>query len=738
MDGYGAAAFMSLYNRQNRHDAAKEEMTTLMMMDQQLSREKLEKEQAQLKDAAYMNEISVFADKLLGPDRDKINAKAKMLQARMREQISTYGGDMQKFFENGGHTAMNDYRNSLIMSPEVTTYMKNKENADMLLKIQFAGKGAQIHPKDFESLQNYYKNGGGEITYTGMLNEIKMPDPEAYPFGQAIPAKDILDSNRVAIYGNYKMYFPDKPEPKEEDLLAFTELYYKGVGKNYQREFALKQEANRQREAELRIMSDLTQKRWELDAAAGKKGGGYKTVTNPDGSTSIVPTNTTGEPNNPADSGYTHTVTASWMQANATRGAAQTTVKEYMESTPDQGNADVNEYLEKLPMTEWALDLALAEDQIFFDIAGAEVSSNNPISRLLANKYALANAYRIKGAEVHKKAIAQWALGEDVKMQGDLITSFNITDDMYLPAGVQVKDNDQPIDKKFYNGTYQIDGIAVGATVTNKKGGTSLLVQQVDKNGVPKETTEQMLERYTDKNNPDARNVNGNNLIIKMSYVGPSTNEKGEAITQDNDEDNPTGAVFYKVIPMNSVSMNKLGNLMGASNDLSKQDIDMNNQTQNVNYKTKLNEQEVEQLKESWDFINANGHDVFSPIVPEVQLISPNGMYDKETSDLVKSYYVASVANMGVKLDSKNTVPLMNVIMADDSHKFTNRLNEYKAEGLDVLALIKSGKSAINVIDEMLRHEQSLATKSDPNDFNIGFTQSWKNNLLYAQKYNSN
>ena len=38
----------------------------------------------------------------LGPDRDKINEKAKFLQARMKEKISYYGGDMQKFFADGG------------------------------------------------------------------------------------------------------------------------------------------------------------------------------------------------------------------------------------------------------------------------------------------------------------------------------------------------------------------------------------------------------------------------------------------------------------------------------------------------------------------------------------------------------------------------------------------------------------------------------------------------------------
>ena len=97
-------ALQGLYGRQNRVDQSKEELASLQAFKQEKLQDKAVKEADQLKQIKYQEEISKFADTLLGPDRDKINEKAKFLQGRIKEQIASYGGDMGKFFENGGHT----------------------------------------------------------------------------------------------------------------------------------------------------------------------------------------------------------------------------------------------------------------------------------------------------------------------------------------------------------------------------------------------------------------------------------------------------------------------------------------------------------------------------------------------------------------------------------------------------------------------------------------------------------
>ena len=99
MSDWGIAiGLQGLYGKSNYIERNRTEMATLSAMGAEKERGDAMKEQAQLKEQAYMEEISKFSDTLLGPDRDKINEKAKFLQARMKEKISYYGGDMQEFF----------------------------------------------------------------------------------------------------------------------------------------------------------------------------------------------------------------------------------------------------------------------------------------------------------------------------------------------------------------------------------------------------------------------------------------------------------------------------------------------------------------------------------------------------------------------------------------------------------------------------------------------------------------
>ena len=77
MDWAIGKGYSALFDSNRKKESAKEELGMLSVMQAQLDKEKQEKEQDQLKEQAYMEQISKFSDTLLAPDRDKINAKAK-------------------------------------------------------------------------------------------------------------------------------------------------------------------------------------------------------------------------------------------------------------------------------------------------------------------------------------------------------------------------------------------------------------------------------------------------------------------------------------------------------------------------------------------------------------------------------------------------------------------------------------------------------------------------------------
>ena len=210
--------YSNLMDSTNKRESAKNELGTLQMLDQQMKSDRQEKETNDLKEQAYYEQISKFSDTLLGPDKKRINEKAGALAAIVREQIKSNGGDMGKFFANGGHRILGEYKSALTNSDEAIDFQENKKNMDKLVEMQMKGFGHKISARDLANLDAYQRDGKGKVTYSGMYNDIDIPDPERFAKGEKISARMILaeKQNRTKYIGNYKLDFPDATFPPAE------------------------------------------------------------------------------------------------------------------------------------------------------------------------------------------------------------------------------------------------------------------------------------------------------------------------------------------------------------------------------------------------------------------------------------------------------------------------------------------------------------------------------------------
>lgn len=270
--------YLGLYNTTNKRESAKDELNVLQVLDQQMRQDKADKEAAQLKEQAYQDQISKFADQLLAGDRNRINKKAKEMSSMIREHIKMYGGNMQKFFENGGHRIMSEYRNGVINSEEASQYIDNKKNMERILDMQSKGFGHLINPIDMYNLNQYHKNGEGKITFTGALNEIEMLPPESVEWGEEITADKILSykNNYTKFLGNYKLTYPNAPDPTYEDLKQFVQNSHSDIlGTNWQKPLAEKKEAFEQqanvRDYDWRVNSFNAEQKFKRDQAQAEQ-----------------------------------------------------------------------------------------------------------------------------------------------------------------------------------------------------------------------------------------------------------------------------------------------------------------------------------------------------------------------------------------------------------------------------------------------------------------------------------
>ena len=703
MSDYGVGlAFGGLFARQGNHDRAKEELVTLQSFKAEKEKDELMDQQAQMQKAAYDKQVSDFSDKLLGPDRDRINAKAKMLQARVRDEIRTYGGDMSKFMANGGHMILNDYKNSLVTSEESTVYLENKTNMDRLVAIQMSGKGHLINQNDLFTMKEYNKNKNGKISYTGMLNEIEMPDASLYDYNSEIPTEDILDKNHVAIYGNYVITHPENPEPSKQDLLAFTKLHYGGKGANWQRQVAIEKEKNDHALGMEKLRVDALEAYYK-SLNAGKK---TKTVKDVNGNDVEVYDDGYVEP---GEKNYTHLITGETFKAVNSRGLKQTDYDGFINGS-DLGQNDIaNSNLEDIPASELvAADLALSEEKLFgegTDIRqdGKKGSFSHKLSSWVNNKYALAGAKRIKGLEPHKDVVVQSIFNltdKNFDKSQMALLDFMPTDDMFLVNGTQIKNGEDPIDKESYKGKWTVRNIALGA-VANVNGKKELVVNRVDDEGNLHKNNNDEIEAKGYKKGV----INGNHLIIQL--------------------EDESGQNFYKAVEYTSELAQKLNVSLGTKNQLKETDVDYNVQHKNEQFKVGQNKQSEKALEDSWSYLDKVGYQVFGNASSEAVMIG--GSYNQDSMNLVKSYYVAMALADGKKPSELPTeIPML---ASDLDSQLVSAIAEYKSEGLDLIPLLKNGERASAIIDRIIAFDTKMKRNHLP------FLESWKEHLLYLEKF---
>ena len=180
------------------------------------------------------------------------------MQQEAKKQIKLYGGDRKKFIQNGGHELLGGYVNQVVGSEEMQRYKENKENLVRIMDAQEKGMGGMLLERDIQAMQRYQQTGEGSITYGGLLSQIDLPDSDNYDLGQDIPLEDIMrhENNYMKILSNYKMYYPNSPDPTPEQLTAFADnMGYAGRGSNreaidFARKMALKTQKAQQNSKE--------------------------------------------------------------------------------------------------------------------------------------------------------------------------------------------------------------------------------------------------------------------------------------------------------------------------------------------------------------------------------------------------------------------------------------------------------------------------------------------------------
>lgn len=225
----GLNAINDTYSRRDSKDRAmgmmdKIEATKLMREQKDIQgQEKVQKE---------MDIINEYSGSLLVNDQQAVQKQAIEMQDLIQKEIRKAGGDVQRFLANGGTKMMSEYKNRVLYSESSMKYKANKENMNKIISAQDSGLGGRLTFRDRSNLESYHKNGGGELSYSGLLSEIKMPASNAYNVGTQIPAGDILmhDNNYALIASNYMMDYPDANQPTKVDLLEYVKTRYAKPG----------------------------------------------------------------------------------------------------------------------------------------------------------------------------------------------------------------------------------------------------------------------------------------------------------------------------------------------------------------------------------------------------------------------------------------------------------------------------------------------------------------------------
>lgn len=226
---------IGLQNNIKTTESAIRDLSVLERMDARIQKDKDAEMVAQQQEQLLYEKAFQMSDQLLEKDRNKINSRFKMAQNQISNHIRESGGSKRMFMEEGGLSVINNITNDVMRSPEAVRYNENKQNLAKIYEAQMKGLGHLISPKDLKSLEDYQNSEeGGQITFSGMLAEVKIPPSENFDYGTDIPYEKIMsyDSNMIRIRQNFETVHPDKEFTYPNVVAFMREMGYGGQGSN--------------------------------------------------------------------------------------------------------------------------------------------------------------------------------------------------------------------------------------------------------------------------------------------------------------------------------------------------------------------------------------------------------------------------------------------------------------------------------------------------------------------------
>ena len=714
--GFGQAV-SKLYTGTSATERNKNEMATIGLMENQYVKENAEKDAAQLKQQTYDKEVQDFANKLLGPDRNKINQRAKILQSKVRDQIKFYGGDMTRFFANGGGKVMDDYRSGVVNSVEATEYMENQKNAFQLAYAQIKGMGGQINPNDLQSLKDYNENGGGKITYSGLLNKITMPDAGSYQIETEIPAEDIYMLNKFAIDGDFIAVMGRPPADKLE-ALNYIKLHHGAKGSNSENQEKIR--ANQlgwAKEGNDKIKNDQDYQvaMAKIAASGGRK---TKTVDGPNGSVEVYDDEQGGmvTPNNTdykGQAGYKASLASKTMNAIATVG------NDIAAGDFFTGMKNNKEGLSKLEQVSVAADAkpitfydqSLREKKTIYDFSNSDDKNGviNEFGQWVAGnkQYTLMNARKLyQGKEsVVAKGLLNITDDKQIDLSTGTLHDWQPDDSFYRSNGSKNADNPDPIDHDEYNGEWKIQGIYMGGLGKSRKGKDSLVMNLMDNDKVAENNGKNYQEMYS-------------NSTIRPVQVVVLTNDAGD--------------VFYKALDNNQYTANYIHNALKEDDDPSA----ISTAAYQENNVSKSNKAANDESKKDLDvFWKTNIKDPFTTKTIQLQLaiLNPGAITNKRDS-LVKAFYGMIAYNNG----AYNTKDYASFV-TEQKRNFITYARHAEDEGFKIKVnnkelrfrdALNSSLNNIELIDRIIKWSEDNG-QSDQ----IPMLQQWRENLQVVEKY---
>ena len=169
----------------------------------------------------------------------------------------------------------------------------------------------------------------------------------------------------------------------------------------------------------------------------------------------------------------------------------------------------------------------------------------------------------------------------------------------------------------------------------------------------------------------------------------------------------------------------QINKTLGEANQLAAVDKDYNQKSTNQKFQTKLANEEKQIYQNSWDVVNKQAGSIFKQKTSEAIMLSPQGTYDQESANLVKSYYIALASMVDGQIKDANT---LKQLVETPGSSIMNIVKEYKDDGYDVKAKIAQGASALEVIDDLINLETK---KEEPDPFNTQVLDLWRKNMMF-------